>query len=159
MSLSMIITTTFMLINNPLMLSIILIFQAILTSSIMGQMTLSFWFSYIMFLIIIGGMMVIFIYITSLASNELTQPLMKISLISIIMSTIFMLFLNQMLKLMNMEMLPNELISPNYIWSTKMMFNEPNWMITLIMMIYLLTTMIIVTKIVSTNKGSLRQTN
>ena len=37
-----------------------------------------FWFSYILFTIIIGGTLVLFIYITRLASNEIFQPSNKI---------------------------------------------------------------------------------
>ena len=38
----------------------------------------SFWFSYILFIIIIGGILVLFIYIRRLASNEIFSPSNKI---------------------------------------------------------------------------------
>lgn len=37
---------------------------------ITGLITFNYWFSYILFLIIIGGILVLFIYITRIASNE-----------------------------------------------------------------------------------------
>jgi len=39
-----------------------------------------FWCSYILFIIIIGGILVLFIYITRLASNEIFSPSNKIHL-------------------------------------------------------------------------------
>jgi len=41
---------------------------------IRGTIYRRFWFSYILFIIIIGGMLVLFIYITRLASNEIFSP-------------------------------------------------------------------------------------
>jgi hypothetical protein len=45
----------------------------------------SFWFSYILFITIIGGILVLFIYIAKLASNEIFSPSNKILITSSIM--------------------------------------------------------------------------
>ena len=46
-----------------------LLIQTILVSIISGLITKTFWFSYILFLVFLGGILVLFIYVTSLASN------------------------------------------------------------------------------------------
>jgi len=48
---------------------------------IRGTIYRRFWFSYILFIIIIGGILVLFIYITRLASNEIFSPSNKILMI------------------------------------------------------------------------------
>ena len=43
-----------------------------------ARATEDFWYSYILFIIIIGGILVLFMYITRLASNEIISPSNKI---------------------------------------------------------------------------------
>ena len=55
---------------------------------IRGTISRSFWFSYILFIIIIRGILVLFIYITRLASNEIFSPSNKILITTSILITI-----------------------------------------------------------------------
>nr|QLY89746.1 NADH dehydrogenase subunit 6 [Notidobia ciliaris] len=60
-------------IYQPLMMVIMIILISLTICFMMGMMNSSFWFSYIMFLIFIGGLLILFIYISSLTSNKLYQ--------------------------------------------------------------------------------------
>lgn len=56
--------------NHPVSLGLILILHTLLIRIVTGLTGGRFWFSYILFLVFLGGVLVLFIYITSLASNE-----------------------------------------------------------------------------------------
>nr|YP_009626854.1 NADH dehydrogenase subunit 6 [Chiromantes haematocheir]QCB91522.1 NADH dehydrogenase subunit 6 [Chiromantes haematocheir] len=56
--------------SHPLAMGLTLLIQTILISFTVGISTYSFWFSYILRLVFLGGMLVLFIYVASLASNE-----------------------------------------------------------------------------------------
>nr|YP_010350254.1 NADH dehydrogenase subunit 6 [Virgulibracon endoxylaphagus]UOK09634.1 NADH dehydrogenase subunit 6 [Virgulibracon endoxylaphagus] len=56
---------------HPLTLSLILCFYLIFLTFKLNLMTNSFWYSYILFLVMIGGLMILFMYFTSLMNNEL----------------------------------------------------------------------------------------
>nr|YP_010265396.1 NADH dehydrogenase subunit 6 [Dardanus arrosor]UIR97907.1 NADH dehydrogenase subunit 6 [Dardanus arrosor] len=60
----------FMFLTHPLAVGLVLLLQTILVSVLAGLFSSSYWFSYILFLIFLGGMLVLFIYVASLASNE-----------------------------------------------------------------------------------------
>nr|QNV11699.1 NADH dehydrogenase subunit 6 [Rhamphomyia barbata] len=74
----------FMQMNHPLAMGLMLLMQTFLICLITGLMTKSFWFSYILFLIFLGGMLVLFIYVTSLASNEMFSMSMNLMIFSLI---------------------------------------------------------------------------
>jgi NADH-ubiquinone oxidoreductase chain 6 len=57
--------------KHPLAVGIILLIQTIITCLIRGLINKRFWFQYILFMEFVGGMLVLFIYVTRLASNEI----------------------------------------------------------------------------------------
>nr|UBN08895.1 NADH dehydrogenase subunit 6 [Panesthia parva] len=160
MTVSSLLSISFTQMNHPLAMGLILLLQTIMISMITGLTTQSFWFSYILFLIFIGGMLVLFIYITSLASNEmftlstkllyslmfLTPPMM------IIMKVNFPITMSQetWMFLMVNNSTPLPLLK---------LYNFPTGIMTIMMVIYLLITLIAVVKITSIFKGPLRQMN
>lgn len=60
----------FINLNHPIRLGLVLIFHTLLIRAITGLAGGNFWFSYVLFLVFLGGVLVLFIYITRLASNE-----------------------------------------------------------------------------------------
>nr|AHA52557.1 NADH dehydrogenase subunit 6 [Pambolus sp. QL-2013] len=56
---------------HPLLLSLILIFYIIFLVIKMNFFTNSYWYSYMLFLVMVGGLMILFMYFTSLMNNEL----------------------------------------------------------------------------------------
>nr|QNP09990.1 NADH dehydrogenase subunit 6 [Ochthebius sp. IBE<ESP> AN292] len=150
-------STMFIFMTHPLSMGMMLMAQVIIISLITGFLNFNFWFSYILFLIMIGGMLVLFIYMTSIASNEKFKFNMKfIYLIMTFMSTMnLFLFMD---KFFNEISLFNKFIfnNSNYFMLSKF-YNSPSNMIMFLMIIYLLITLIAVVKITNFKMGPLRQ--
>nr|UVV36459.1 NADH dehydrogenase subunit 6 [Nogodinidae sp.] len=152
----------FPLMKHPMSMGMILIMQTILISMMISFYSMSSWFSYILFITIIGGMMVMFMYMASIASNEMFKLNNNKVMITVIIITMMMMMnktddqltneMNQktMNKIMNME--------KEEIKSISKFFNMNKMMITIIMMMILLTTMISITTISSTFEGPLKKT-
>nr|YP_010743787.1 NADH dehydrogenase subunit 6 [Helice tridens]WET30533.1 NADH dehydrogenase subunit 6 [Helice tridens] len=147
--------------SHPLAMGLLLFIQTILISLTVGIYNFSFWFSYILFLVFLGGMLVLFIYVASLASNEsfsfsLTTFLFSISLISLFMFVL--LFLDPLIISPNSSSLSTS--SLKYYLSTPMIinwiYNTPSMIFTIFIVSYLLLMLIVVVKIVNLFKGPLR---
>nr|ATA58353.1 NADH dehydrogenase subunit 6 [Pseudempusa pinnapavonis] len=152
----------FLFLNHPLSMGFILLLQTLNLCLISGFMSMSFWFSYILLLIYLGGMLVLFMYVTSLASNEMFFYSNKILLIfflfPIIFSVIYLLNFNLTLNLCeSMDNYMNlNLLSNNFLLK---MYNQPINMIMILIASYLFLTLIAVVKIINIFKGPLRQMN
>nr|YP_010166683.1 NADH dehydrogenase subunit 6 [Mystonectes coelamboides]QRV62774.1 NADH dehydrogenase subunit 6 [Mystonectes coelamboides] len=164
MNLSM--TFIFMFLNHPMSMGLILMIQTICIALITGFFSHSLWFSYMLFLIMVGGMLILLMYMTSLASNEKFKLSKKLFMFMLIFSSMMMiLFLmnNNMFYMLIkntniMEMINNiNLLKNDNINSLTMMYNYPNFMITILMINYLFLTLIAVVKITQSNQGPLRQ--
>nr|YP_010282301.1 NADH dehydrogenase subunit 6 [Layahima valida]UHA57015.1 NADH dehydrogenase subunit 6 [Layahima valida]UHM24964.1 NADH dehydrogenase subunit 6 [Layahima valida] len=162
-SMNMIMSLNFIQIKHPLAMGLMLLIQTIIISLACGLFTYSYWFAYILFLIMLGGMLVLFIYVTSLASNELFSFSMKSLFMSIFMFSLMMITLlltdNLMLMTNNLEMInmsPEKMLSENELNLIKL-YNNPTMNITIMMINYLLLTLIVVVKITNINYGPLRQ--
>nr|YP_054554.1 NADH dehydrogenase subunit 6 [Squilla mantis]AAT69303.1 NADH dehydrogenase subunit 6 [Squilla mantis] len=152
----------FINLSHPLAMGMMLLMQTLVICVITALMNFYVWFSYILFLIFLGGMLVLFIYITSLASNEMFQFSFKMISFFVLMSgvSILLLFMDPLLldfKMASADM--SSLMSNPYnsqmvlisnIYSTNTM------MTTLFMILYLLLTLIVVVKITYTFLGPLR---
>nr|AYW52191.1 NADH dehydrogenase subunit 6 [Lamiinae sp. 1 ACP-2013] len=151
----------FMIISHPLSLGLILLFQTILVTLITGLMNLNFWYSYIMFLIMIGGMLILFIYMTSVASNEKFKFSMKLFYFSLTqLFLIFPMFLSDSFYLNKLSKnwdLTNQNFNMDFSISLMKFINWPYNSIFIMMIIYLLITLIMTVKITNIEKGPLRQ--
>jgi NADH-ubiquinone oxidoreductase chain 6 len=56
--------------NHPVRIRVTLIFHSVVIALITGLTGGSFWFSYVLVLVFLGGVLVLFLYITRLAANE-----------------------------------------------------------------------------------------
>nr|YP_010328116.1 NADH dehydrogenase subunit 6 [Bactrocera frauenfeldi]UJH19368.1 NADH dehydrogenase subunit 6 [Bactrocera frauenfeldi] len=158
----------FIQMNHPLAMGLMLLIQTLQICLITGLMAKSFWFSYVLFLIFLGGMLVLFIYVTSLASNEMFSLSMKLTTICIM--TMMTLTLTAMFTdklstspfIENLEMQPlynfNMTVYENSL-SLYKLYNYPTNFITIMLMNYLLITLIAVVKITKLFYGPLRQMN
>nr|AMH85653.1 NADH dehydrogenase subunit 6 [Drosophila roehrae] len=153
---------------HPLAMGLTLLLQTVLICLITGLMTKSFWFSYILFLIFLGGMLVLFIYVTSLASNEMFNLSIKLTMFSFSLLFILMLLTfiidknSSMIIFLNNEMENisnmNSYILENSL-SLNKLYNFPTNLVTILLMNYLLITLIVVVKITNMQKGPLRIMN
>jgi NADH-ubiquinone oxidoreductase chain 6 len=71
-------------IKHPLAIGIILLIQTIITCLIRGLINKRLWFQYILFIVFVGGMVVLFIYVTRVASNEIFSLSIKTIIITLL---------------------------------------------------------------------------
>nr|AEP27541.1 NADH dehydrogenase subunit 6 [Hypera postica] len=157
---SWVFSITFICLNHPLSLGCILLIQTILLSLAVGLLNMNFWFSYILFLIMIGGMLVLFIYMTSIASNEKFKFSSKLTifiLIGVILSSMMLLLDNYFSILnLNTEDINNQSFLNENLSLSKYL-NKPSMLTIILLIIYLLITLIAVVKISYFSMGPLRQ--
>nr|AXS64929.1 NADH dehydrogenase subunit 6 [Elateroidea sp. 7 KM-2017] len=160
-TLNLCMSLTFMFLSHPLSMGFILMIQAMLIAMITGMMSHNFWFSYILFIIMIGGMLVLFIYMTSVASNEKflysnKLAVMMMTTVSFMMMTLIIdsFFSFQMSTNLDMMLTEN---NPMFQLSLMKYINLPSNWIMISMIIYLLVTLIAVVKITNITYGPLRQ--
>nr|YP_009253526.1 NADH dehydrogenase subunit 6 [Cryptocercus kyebangensis]AKF02193.1 NADH dehydrogenase subunit 6 [Cryptocercus kyebangensis] len=158
MSMSMTLSIMFTQMNHPLAMGMMLLTQTLLVCLMSGLMSQSFWFAYIMFLIFIGGMLVLFIYVTSLASNEMFTLSTKMIITSMVVMMMLMMTSNWM-KMNNSEMMTNEMLNLSNENQTQLnkLYNKPNGKLTIMLASYLFLALITVVKITNITKGPLRQ--
>nr|WVD73184.1 NADH dehydrogenase subunit 6 [Monolepta pallidula] len=150
----------FIFMNHPLSCGLILLLQTIFTALISGLMNFNYWYSYILFLIMVGGMLILFIYMTSIASNEKFsfQPKFFIMFLFIMSLTILILMDEFYFNILNQVF---DMKSQNYSYMNNLSmmkyFNEPNYLMMMLIIIYLFVTLIVVVKITNISYGSLRQ--
>nr|UJG45316.1 NADH dehydrogenase subunit 6 [Anthomyia procellaris] len=154
----------FMNMKHPLAMGLTLLIQTTLVCLMTGLMTKTFWFSYILFLVFLGGMLVLFIYVTSLASNEMFSFSIKLLFISLFilfmaLTALYFMDKNILLQYSNLEIQPisnmNSYMMENSL-SLNKLYNYPTNLLTILLMNYLLITLIAVVKITNLFKGPLR---
>nr|URX53290.1 NADH dehydrogenase subunit 6 [Glyptotermes sp. 11 AB-2022a] len=155
---SMMSSTMFTQMKHPLAMGLTLLAQTMIMCLISGLMNKSFWFQYILFMVFVGGMLVLFIYVTSLASNEMFSLSIKMIFITLMMAT-SILMMENWLKLNSKESMTHEMMMTEEITTmTSKLYNYPNGTMTIMMALYLLMTLIVVVKITNISKGPLRKT-
>nr|UER99277.1 NADH dehydrogenase subunit 6 [Ephemera serica] len=154
---------TFSMMKHPLAMGLILLVQTTYISILSGLMSPTFWFSYILFLVFLGGMLVLFIYVTSLASNEMfsisskTLLFMFISMMLLMTTIIFFYDHNMWMSPLYMMNEMSSISEPfnlyNYLYK---LYNTFSSIITMLLISYLFLTLVIVVSITNINKGPLR---
>nr|YP_002261349.1 NADH dehydrogenase subunit 6 [Gryllotalpa pluvialis]ACG59306.1 NADH dehydrogenase subunit 6 [Gryllotalpa pluvialis] len=156
-------TLIFIQLNHPLSMTMNIIVHTLLMCLMMGHLSPTFWFSYILFMIFIGGMLVLFLYITSLASNELFMAsIMLLMLIPMMFSMTFLLQIPDPL-IPNLYIYTNDILYSNN-WLNNLIqmilmkiYNYPTHFITIMLVFYLLLALIAIVKIINIFKGPLRK--
>nr|YP_010597244.1 NADH dehydrogenase subunit 6 [Agriades orbitulus]WAK98829.1 NADH dehydrogenase subunit 6 [Agriades orbitulus]WAK98842.1 NADH dehydrogenase subunit 6 [Agriades orbitulus]WAK98855.1 NADH dehydrogenase subunit 6 [Agriades orbitulus] len=161
---------TMFFINHPLSMGMLILIQTILLCLISGMLINTYWFSYILFLTFSGGLLVLFIYVSSIASNEMFKINMKNKLFMLIyMITLFTFSLYFMNNLYWMNMMINEemmnLFNSIYFLNEfnninlSKLYNKQTYLLMMMMIIYLFITLIAVVKITNIFFGPLRSFN
>nr|AYM85061.1 NADH dehydrogenase subunit 6 [Leptacris sp. OR304] len=165
MTLSNVVNINFIKLNHPMSMMFIIILQTFLIGLMAGTMMESFWLSYILFLTFLGGMLVLFIYITSIASNEKFQVKSINMIFSIMMWIMIMTTFMILDKIMLSDSFKNTETSNinysiNYLEmssSLEKLYNEPMFLLTMMAMIYLFLALLAVVKIININQGPIRK--
>jgi len=159
----LILSFLFTRLSHPLSLGLTLLFQTVLISVGTGIFTHSYWFSYILFMIFLGGMLVLFIYVVSLASNDLFSFSLKTFVtytLVLVILTFILLFLDPIVT-PHLSSLPLSSIStqPSTVHFIRWIYRNTLIIFTLFIILYLLLTLIVVVKITNLFKGPLRLSN
>nr|QTH79131.1 NADH dehydrogenase subunit 6 [Hemathlophorus sp.] len=153
----------FLMAETPILMGLILLIQTSMISMISGLMSLNFWYSYILFMIMLGGMLILFIYVSSLSSNQKFQFNKKLLIINLILFIMMMVMLynsknfsnlnNDMMKFMSTDLESNYSLK----LSLNKLYNSPTNQLMILLINYLLLTLFIVVKITNINMGPLRK--
>nr|YP_010373913.1 NADH dehydrogenase subunit 6 [Coomaniella copipes]UPI13481.1 NADH dehydrogenase subunit 6 [Coomaniella copipes] len=162
LTISIMLSFLFFFSTHPLTMGFILLMQSITISLISGLSNLNFWFSYILFLIMVGGMLVLFIYMTSIASNEkfnYSNYLMVMFFSLLMLMMITMIFMEKFSHYNNISNMDIFTLNFSEMWKLPLSkyFNYPSNFMLLMLMIYLFVTLIAIVKITNPQEGPLRQ--
>nr|QTZ20329.1 NADH dehydrogenase subunit 6 [Spodoptera latifascia] len=170
-SLMLMMNSLFMLfINNPMSMGLLILMQTLLTCLLSGMMIKTYWFSYILFLTFLGGLLVLFIYVSSIASNQLFNfkfNYKKLMIFLLIMMFFMMMIYNNNMTWLNLSMnsdmdkLNNMIFffnNENKINLSKL-YNNQTFLIMMMLVIYLFITLIAIVKITNIFYGPLRSSN
>lgn len=166
LSLSLTVGFTFLTIRHPLAIGLILLCQTLLIALITGLLAPTFWFSYILFLVFLGGILVLFIYVTRLASNEIFSISAQTILVSsaLIASILFLSYFNDSTLWLTSNFSDQAFLIN---WSSPQptlnllikLYNQPTHFLTLLLVLYLFLTLVAVVTITQIFQGPLRSKN
>nr|UYE92302.1 NADH dehydrogenase subunit 6 [Triangulara sp.] len=153
----------FMFISHPMTMGLILLIQTINISMWTGMLSMNFWYSYILFIIMVGGMLILFIYMTSIASNEKFKFNLKMSFTMMmslmLMMMMMIMFKDQVFNLINSLNIDLIQMKSNLLF--KMSLNKfmmmPLIFMSLTIISYLFIALIAVSKITNIKSGPLRK--
>nr|YP_009122434.1 NADH dehydrogenase subunit 6 [Pieris canidia]AJH66207.1 NADH dehydrogenase subunit 6 [Pieris canidia]UBD06917.1 NADH dehydrogenase subunit 6 [Pieris canidia] len=156
--------------KHPLSMGLMIITQTLILSLILGMYINTYWFSYILFLVFLGGLLVLFIYVSSIASNEMMNFSFKMKLFFLLMMN--MMIILSILKMKNYfnfndNFINNEMnemtncflfFNENKIKLSKL-YNSQTFLMIMMIIIYLFITLIAIIKITNIFFGPLRSFN
>nr|UCU06877.1 NADH dehydrogenase subunit 6 [Potamometra linnavuorii] len=150
-------STSMIMMKHPLSMGFSIIMLTMLIAIMMNMMIKYSWYSYILILVMLGGMLVLFMYMASIASNEIMKFSLKILLLMMTMFIMSNLLINFEMETMtspNMYFIENQ----NNMSMMKL-FNSKTSIITILLATYLLITMIYVIFITNMFEGPMRKKN
>lgn len=134
-------------INNPIIITLIIVFIALITALIFC-IEISSWYSFLLFLIYVGGILVIFAYFTATSPNQYNKRRKGIFIIiPVLFSTLLFTILITNKTILSINRQARQLI---------ILFTNPNIYTLIIITLILLITIVIVVKLSSRSKGPLR---
>nr|UAT98627.1 NADH dehydrogenase subunit 6 [Pyrops spinolae] len=152
------ITSTFL--KHPLSMGFMLMVQTATLCAYQSTMASTPWYLYVLFLTTVGGLMIMFMYMASIASNEKFNLSIKMTMMWMVMGMMMILLTNTDLTMEHIyKMTETKLqmteMSEEKSTSKFFMMNKMN--ITMTMMMILIMTMVSVTNISSTFEGPLKK--
>lgn len=147
----MLISRSICFIKTPISIGIFLLLQTIISTVILAKTITSSWIAIIIFLILIGGLLILFIYIRRIASNEKFKPNFKIILIMFII----IIPLEEIIREIQINDKQSNNVNLEAITLSKI-YNKKTTIITSLIFLYLLLAIISITIIIKIYKGPLR---
>nr|AIZ98878.1 NADH dehydrogenase subunit 6 [Bombyx mori]UDN38523.1 NADH dehydrogenase subunit 6 [Bombyx mori]UDN38653.1 NADH dehydrogenase subunit 6 [Bombyx mori]UFP91715.1 NADH dehydrogenase subunit 6 [Bombyx mori]UFP91741.1 NADH dehydrogenase subunit 6 [Bombyx mori] len=156
--------------NHPLSMGMMILMQTMITCMISGMLVKTYWFSYILFLIFLGGLLVLFIYVSSIASNELFLFNLNMKMLNIIIMMIIIIMMMYFINIKYNNLIENN-SEMNKLFTKMLFFNDENKinlnkmynnqtsLLTMMLIIYLFVNLVAVVKITNIFYGPLRSSN
>nr|QWT29533.1 NADH dehydrogenase subunit 6 [Bombyx mandarina]QZJ46438.1 NADH dehydrogenase subunit 6 [Bombyx mandarina]QZJ46451.1 NADH dehydrogenase subunit 6 [Bombyx mandarina]QZJ46464.1 NADH dehydrogenase subunit 6 [Bombyx mandarina]UXL88781.1 NADH dehydrogenase subunit 6 [Bombyx mandarina] len=156
--------------NHPLSMGMMILMQTMITCMISGMLIKTYWFSYILFLIFLGGLLVLFIYVSSIASNELFLFNLNMKMLNIIIMMIIIMMMMYFINIKYNNLIENN-SEMNKLFTKMLFFNDENKInlnkmynnqtsfLTMMLIIYLFVNLVAVVKITNIFYGPLRSSN
>nr|UDN38679.1 NADH dehydrogenase subunit 6 [Bombyx mandarina] len=156
--------------NHPLSMGMMILMQTMITCMISGMLISTYWFSYILFLIFLGGLLVLFIYVSSIASNELFLFNLNMKMLNIIIMMIIIIMMMYFINIKYNNLIENN-SEMNKLFTKMLFFNDENKInlnkmynnqtsfLTMMLIIYLFVNLVAVVKITNIFYGPLRSSN
>nr|QGT34982.1 NADH dehydrogenase subunit 6 [Evacanthus heimianus] len=138
--------------KNPMSMGFMLLLQTMIMILFMNKILTSSWFVMITFLMMIGGLLIIISYMSSISSNEKFKFNLNLTMILIFL----IIYLDEMFENQINEV--QDLIFMKSVEQISMikLYNSKTFLMTILLVNYLLLTMIVISKIVKHYKGPLR---
>nr|WPN89801.1 NADH dehydrogenase subunit 6 [Fenusa sp. 1 GYN-2023a] len=157
-------TMMFYSMKTPLSMGFMLMIQTLTVVISTGMLSFNFWYSYMLFLVMIGGLIIMFIYLASLSSNMkfkfnmnhlMKNMIMTMMIFFLIykMNTNFNMINYEMMNMIELEMDKNMMMK----MSLMKLYNKPTNLMMILIINYLLITMFIIVKITNIKMGPLRK--
>nr|YP_010490432.1 NADH dehydrogenase subunit 6 [Gibbosaverruca weijiai]UWM12918.1 NADH dehydrogenase subunit 6 [Gibbosaverruca weijiai] len=144
----------FMFMFHPLAMIFILIIQTLLTAMLIFFTSQFPWFSYTLILVFLGGMLILFMYMSNIASNEMFKPNYNL-LMLMLMVPLFNLTLEKIYTNYSKESNTTETL--NFLnLSVLKPYSELMMPLTIMMALYIILALLTIVKISKMNQGPLR---
>nr|UYO79263.1 NADH dehydrogenase subunit 6 [Hydropsyche sp. XG-2022] len=148
-------------IKNPLNMGLLILSQTLITCLMMNFFLNYYWLSYILYLIMLGGILILFMYMCSIASNKIIQFNTNLLMYSILIFLVMLIFINKF-KWTNLNLLMINNLNfffSNEMFSMSKIYNNYTYKITIMLIIYLFILLLMVSMFTNSNKGPLRIMN
>lgn len=136
----------FIQVSHPVRMGIVVCISSIPVIILIGHFFINFWFRYLSFLVLLGAILVLFMYVRSLVSNEIFS---LISMKSWIINFFIIYFIFYAFSLNLFEL--------HLVFDIGELFNENYYEIIGFLICYLLLTLLVIVKLVQLFKGPLRE--
>lgn len=153
--------------KHPLAMGMTLLFQSLFVCLFTGFLRKRFWFSYILFLVFLGGLLVLFAYVSALASNEKFEIkinrytlikfliiIFQILIIKILIDDVYLIELNSTVSDESRFLMDGFY---DFFTDLSSLYNYPSCILTIVIILYLLFTLIVSVKITNFSFGPLRK--
>nr|ARW70227.1 NADH dehydrogenase subunit 6 [Schlechtendalia peitan] len=142
--------------KSPLKSNLTILFQSISLTMMINLINKTSWISFMIFILYIGGLMIIFLYISSIAFNEINiNSINKIFMLMLIIIMIY--YFNPLMLMENFKFNNNYLFEDNFYLMN--MFNMPNNLMIYFTLMILFIMLILIIWMLKLNKGPIRQKN
>nr|YP_010038648.1 NADH dehydrogenase subunit 6 [Eutrichosiphum pasaniae]QOY44598.1 NADH dehydrogenase subunit 6 [Eutrichosiphum pasaniae] len=153
---NLLMSSILMIMKSPLSTNLNILIQTISLTMMINLINKTSWISFMLFILYVGGLMIIFLYISSIAFNELNMNKnYKFILIKLTLILIFFYNLKNFIILENFQLENKFIFEDNYYFIN--MFLMPNNLMIYFMLMILLFMLILIIWLLKNNKGPIRQ--